>query len=372
MAAVDAEFDNGVGVHTVPADRVFGRGQAIQQTKSTYTTAVSVQKPRKIEDVDRRLQQEAALAGEDFYYGWSVKDAKGKASRIEGPSVDLALSAARCYGNCALESLPVQDAGDSWIFTGAFVDLETGFTLTRQFRQSKKSVVHGRLDDERKDDVRFQIGQSKALRNVVINALPPSLIRHALEKAKEGVREKIEAYVAKNGLPAAVEICLKALLKCGVKESAVLSRLSIADAKAITLDHLVMLRGDLTAIESGREYADSLYPSEEPADAGAKPSLADKIKGKKADKGAELAKEPPKEESKPVEPAKADDPLATDSQHEEITMLCQRSGTFDKELDKLVRDVGAERLGKLTLAQATALIKVLDGLPAAREPGGEG
>ena len=31
----------------------------------------------------------------------------------------------------------MQETPDAWIFTGHFIDLETGFTLSRQFRQSK-------------------------------------------------------------------------------------------------------------------------------------------------------------------------------------------------------------------------------------------
>src|ERR1700733_12715611 len=141
------------------------QGRSIQRVQTGYCTAVAVQKPRSLVVVKKRLDEEAALAGEDFFYGWGA----GK-DRVEGPSVGLAMAAVRCWGNCAIEALPVQDLGDSWVFTSAFIDLETGFTLTRQFRQSKKWTVHGKMDGERKDDVRFQIGQSKSARNVALNA----------------------------------------------------------------------------------------------------------------------------------------------------------------------------------------------------------
>src|SRR5262245_33250221 len=213
------------------AEQAFLAGLPVQQVRSQFATAVAVQKPRQWNDAVRRLKEEARHAGEDFYYGWAA----GKDS-VEGPSVKLALAAARCWGNCAVEALPVQDLDDAWIFTAAFIDLETGFTLTRQFRQSKRWQIRGRMDDERKEDIRFQIGQSKAVRNVLLNGLPASLIDQALGEAKAGVRQKIEEYVGKNGLPKAVDLLLKALAKQGVPEKRVLDKAGVADRKALTLE----------------------------------------------------------------------------------------------------------------------------------------
>jgi hypothetical protein len=249
----------------------FASGHAIQQVRTPYATAVVVQKPRSLGAVLRSLKEEARLAGEDFYYGWAA----GK-DRVEGPSVSLALAAARCWGNCAVEPLPVQDLGDSWVFTAAFVDLETGFTLSRQFRQSKKSAVAGKLDGERKDDIRFQVGQSKAIRNVILNSLPPSLVKAALEEAKRGVRLHIEELVGKKGLAGAVDLALKALGKCGVREDAVLAKCGVADPKGLTVDHLVMLKGDLTAIEGGQERPEVLFPPAEQQELAAAPAPAAK------------------------------------------------------------------------------------------------
>jgi len=276
---------------------LIARGQAIQQVRSSYATAVAVQKPRRMTEVQRRLTDEAMLAGEDFYYGWGA----GKNS-IEGPSVGLALAAARCWGNCAVEALPVQDLADSWVFTSAFVDLETGFTLTRQFRQSKRWTVHGKLDDERKDDVRFQIGQSKSARNVVLNALPDSLIRRALQAAKEGVKQRVEQFVKEKGLPAAIDLVMRALAKVGVTEERVLTKLGLADRKAIDLDYLVGLRGDLTAIQGGQERAEDLYPA--PNGEQKTKELKSKLKGEKKAESAPPEQQPeatPASDSEPPE-----------------------------------------------------------------------
>lgn len=244
-------------------------GANLMQRRGAYSTAVSVANPRNIHDVKNRLIQEAKIAGESFYYGWSAKG-----DRVEGPSIKLALAAARNWGNCAVEPAPIRETKTGWEFMVHMIDLETGFTVGRTFRMSKNFPIHGRMDDFRKEDIRFQIGMSKATRNVIINCLPKWLLDAAMDAAKKGVRDKVEHYVKEKGIVKAVEMILKALAKHGVKEEAVLAKLSYAKREAIGIDDLVILRGDLAAIEDGQEYASTLYPTEAGNDARGKAQQA--------------------------------------------------------------------------------------------------
>ena len=262
-------------------------GHAVQQVRTGYCTAVSVQRPRILPEVKRKLLEEARLMGEDAYYGWGV----GK-NAIEGPSIDLALAAARCWGNCATDLGPVQDLVDCWIFTAYFIDLETGYTRTRQFRQSKNWTVHGKLDDERKDDVRFQIGQSKAERNVILKALPAHLINAALEAAKEGVRHQLEELTKKHGFAAVADRLITALGKCGVKEVQILAKSGVAERKALTTDHLVILRGDLNALQNGQERAEVLFPAVEEAKQPEQPKQDEMMPAPSESAPEESAKKP--------------------------------------------------------------------------------
>ncbi len=232
-------------------------GHTMQQIKGSYSTAVSVQVHRetRMAEIERMLLSEARLAGEGFYYGWGA----GK-DRVEGPSQELTFALARCWGNCAVESGQIQDLPDCWIMPSTFVDLETGFTLTRVFRQSKRWTVYGKFDDERKDDIRFQIGQSKAARNVILKALPEWLVKRAIATAKQGVREKLEKFVKEKGIAAAQELLVKELGKRGIRPQQIAAKCSVADAKALTIEHLVMLRGDLSAIDSGQDLPETLFP----------------------------------------------------------------------------------------------------------------
>lgn len=333
----DKPDDDKIEVIDAPAQ---GLGeQTMQRMGGGYATAIGVQRPREIPDVQRRLLQEAALGGTDFFYGWGA----GK-DHIEGPTIDLAQAAGRCWGNCAVELAPVQETTDAWFFTAYFIDLETGFTLARQFRQSKTSIVYGKHDAERKTDIRFQIGQSKATRNVILNALPTSLINQAMEKAKAGVREQIEQYVKKNGIVSAIEAITKALKKHGVTEAQILQKLDYASLEAITLDDIVIMRGDLHAIDSGQEWASNLYPKDAaPSDAdppnGRQPFGFDK---KLSGEGAPATSEP---EPKPAEQAEphptSKEPVAStpqDGQQESTAAseTTQPDGE-DKTLDKAVK-----------------------------------
>ena len=237
-----------------PAEMV-ADGATVQQMRTTHATALSVQQPRALKQVQNNLMIEAGMAGELFYYGWG----NGK-DKIIGPSVKMALALARCWGNCAVTMQPMQDAGDSWVMTATFVDLETGFTVDRQFRQSKQSIVYGKHDAERKDDIRFQIGQSKAQRNVILNALPDWLVAAALQEARRGVLDAIVKKIDSSSLDVVVADALKALAKEGVPEDRVLAKFDVAAVTALTADHLVTIVADIKALQEGRDLPTTVYP----------------------------------------------------------------------------------------------------------------
>lgn len=254
---IEGEFENSQSTALVAS----GAGAVTQQVRTGYTTALSVQKPRDLEQVRRDFLVEARLMGEAAYYGWGA----GK-DRIEGASQALAYAAARRWGNCAVDSLPIEETPEAWVFTSVFIDCETGFTLTRKYRQSKKSKVYGKHDEERKDAMRFGSGQSKSDRNVICKALPKWLIDQGLDEAKAGVRKKLQGYIDKHGLPAAIDYSMKELAKSGVTPERVCNRFSVAKPSALTLENLVIIAGDIKAIQQGQEYPEALYPADDAAD----------------------------------------------------------------------------------------------------------
>ena len=237
---------------------VLDDGDALQRVQTQYSSAITVQKPRVLAMVERKVLEEAALIGAAGFYAWGA----GK-NHIEGPSKGLSMVLVRLWGNCAVEMQPVQESRDAWIFTAAFVDLETGFTLQRQFRQSKRWTIYGNFDEARKDDIRFQIGQSKAVRNVVLNALPVWLTEKALDRAKGGVREQLEGAIGEHGMDAVQAKAIRRLEALHVPEADVLRVFDRPTRKALTVEDLVILLGNISALESGTDTAETMFPPEQ-------------------------------------------------------------------------------------------------------------
>lgn len=157
-----------------PSERTFG--------------AVAVAVQRDEARVLQKLKTLSAAAGSDWYYRFPVKKKDGGTDWIEGPSIKLANDLARLYGNCDVD-VRMFDLGDSWLFYARFTDFETGFSLTRPFQQ-RKSQRAMKTDADRQLDIAFQIGASKAIRNVVVNALQ-TFADFAFEEAKGALVEKI-------------------------------------------------------------------------------------------------------------------------------------------------------------------------------------
>lgn len=228
-------------------------GQTLQKIQTQFATAVAIQRPRRRLEVIKACEEEATIAGDEFYYSWTVKSKEGP-KLVEGLSVQAALAAARNWGNCAVPC-SVEENLNTYVFTATFVDLETGFNLQRAFRQ-KKSLNIGTKYDERAEDIVFQIGQSKAIRNVILNALPSWLTTKMLAKAKENVIEKIN----KMGIAVAREKTVAFFAKYDITPDRIESKLGGKKYAAWDAEDLALLQGAMQTLLTGQESADSLFP----------------------------------------------------------------------------------------------------------------
>jgi hypothetical protein len=136
-----------------------------------------------------KIRALAAAASGEWFYRFPVKNKrKGTTDYIEGPSIKMANDLARLYGNCDVDCRAI-DLGSHIQFNARFIDLETGFSLTRPYQQRKGASRMG-SDADRQADIDFAIGASKAIRNVIVNALQ-TYADYALEEAKNALVEKI-------------------------------------------------------------------------------------------------------------------------------------------------------------------------------------
>jgi hypothetical protein len=233
-------------------------GGGMVQSRTPYVSAMQVLKPRKIDDVERSILRQAVLLGEEAFYGWG----SGK-GRVEGGSIDLAMTMINAYGNAVIVPDSVQETSEAWIFTHVFVDLETGVSTPRQWRESKRSIVDGNFDKERKDTIRFGRGQSKNIRNAILRAMPKWLVNKAIEEAKRGARDKMEKFIRDKGLAAAQSYTLQQLKRYGVNDEQILEKMGKAKINGLDIDDLVRLSADFRSIESGQEHASTLFPPKE-------------------------------------------------------------------------------------------------------------
>jgi len=181
----------------------------------------------------------------------------------------------RQYSNGPVVDEPIQETAEGWYFTHHFVDLETMTSKTRQFFQSKREDVGMRADPVRANQIRFNKGQSKAIRNCIIHAMPRTLGVQALQAAKKGVSAKMEAFIKSKGIAAAQTYTLNQLKGVGVDEAAILAKAGKERLADLNLEDLVMLAADYKAIENGDAHASELFELKE-----AKPAAATDLKSK--------------------------------------------------------------------------------------------
>ncbi len=214
-------------------------------------TAQQIAAKRNMGDVKRRLSACAAFAGMDYVYAWDVNDRKNNRKvHIEGPTIVLANDLAREWGNCQVD-VRVMDEGRHWMFYGRFVDLETGYSLVRGYQQ-RKAQNTGMGDDQRALDMVFQIGQSKCIRNVIVNALR-SMADFCVEEAKKGLLKRVEGNP--EGARASI---LKMVDQLGVKVDRIEKIYGRTSGNWTHFD-MAKIFSELTSIKDNMASADDIY-----------------------------------------------------------------------------------------------------------------
>lgn len=279
-----------------PANRgalVAGGGIAIQ-TQGREITARKVAVPRDLKKIQQQLKVFCAQFGETFYYSWEANDRRNRRKAlIEGGTIKLANTLVNLWGNCAVE-VDVHETPSHWVLKAFFIDYERGVAVSRLFQQ-RKSQDTGMRDGERQADIVFQIGQSKAIRNVVLNALS-ALADFAIDESKLALTIRFKdpetAKKAHGFVTRVMEENGIALLRV----EAVVGR----KRDKWTVQDLARVYAEMRGIHEGLTVASEVYPSE--ADAA-------EVESEKAGK-AEAAKGEPSSGAPAPAPAAATAPQA--------------------------------------------------------------
>jgi hypothetical protein len=247
-----AEFANAAGQPNQPME---GHALVQHHTAGLTDRIIGAQRVEVYRDEARVLQKLsslAAAAGSDWFYRFPVKKKDGGVDHIEGPSIKLANDVARIYGNCAIEVREL-DIGDCWIFHARFSDIETGFSMERTYRQRKSQGSIKTKDADRQQDIAHSIGQSKAIRNVIVNSLQ-TYADFAFEQARNSLVEKIG-----KDLDRWRERTLAGLDKIPVEQTRA-ERVIGRAARDWTASHVAQVIAMMKSVADGMATADEVFP----------------------------------------------------------------------------------------------------------------
>ena len=256
-----AEFANAAGQPNQPPPRGHALVRETHGLAERVFGAQPVAVHRDEAKVRQKLKALAAYAGEDWFYRFPVRGPGGSTQHIEGPSIKLANNVAREFGNNVTEIREL-DVGDAWIFYARFTDIETGFSMERAFRQRKGQATIRTKDVDRALDIAYQVGQSKAIRNVIVNALGV-YCDYAFEEAQNSLIDKIGRDLANWR-----EKTIKGFAKMAVAIERV-ERVIGRAAKDWTAPDLAQVIAMARSITDGMATADETFP---PVPAAGQPS----------------------------------------------------------------------------------------------------
>ena len=148
-----------------------------------------------------------------------------------------------------------------------------------------------------------------------------------------------------------IEICTFSRLAFSVPIKvlleAILNKFSIAKIEALSIDHLIIIQGDISAIESGQEFAKDLYPYLE-KDEKKVDEINDRL-SKKAkqvkDKTKSEKKSKPKQE-KPKEKVDTETGEVTEISEEEAKIQEWKDSSDSERLDFFIKNRGSFNLEK--------------------------
>lgn len=179
---------------------------------------------------------------------------------IEGPSARFAEVIASAWGNCRAGSRVVDDKGEFVVAQGVFHDLERNVAITYEV-QRRITGKNGKRYSSDMIGVTANAACSIALRNAILKGVPKAFWEDMYAAARQVIMGDIKTLA--NRRTAAVA----AFQKFGITTEQIVTKLGVAGVEDITLEHLVTLKGLLTAIKDGDTTPEDAFQKSS-ADAG--------------------------------------------------------------------------------------------------------
>ena len=171
---------------------------------------------------------------------------------IEGPSARFAEVIASAWGNCRAGARVVSDQGDFVTSQGVFHDLERNVAITYEVQRRITNSQGHRFNTDM-IGVTANAACSIALRNAILKGVPKAFWEDMYNAARQVIMGDIKTLANRRAS------AIAAFQRFGVTAEQICTKLGVAGVEDIGLEHLVSLKGLLTAIKDGDTTAEDAF-----------------------------------------------------------------------------------------------------------------
>jgi hypothetical protein len=176
---------------------------------------------------------------------------------IEGPSARFAEVIASAWGNSRAGARVVDDSGEFVTAQGVFHDLQKNVAITYEVKR-RITDKKGRRYNADMIGVTANAACSIALRNAILKGVPKAFWADVYEAARKTIMGDFQTLANRRAS------ALAAFQKFGVKAEQIYANLGVAGEEDITLEHVVTMRGMLTALKEGDSTPEQMFPTAQP------------------------------------------------------------------------------------------------------------
>ena len=172
---------------------------------------------------------------------------------IEGPSARFAEVIASCWGNSRAGARVVDESGDFITAQGVFHDLQRNVSITFEV---KRRIVNKKGERFGTDMIAVtgNAASSIALRNAILKGVPRAFWSSIYDAARKTIMGDFQTLTARR------TAALAHFQKFGVTPAQIFEKLGVKGEEDISLDHIVILRGMMTAIKEDDLSVEQMFP----------------------------------------------------------------------------------------------------------------
>jgi hypothetical protein len=171
---------------------------------------------------------------------------------IEGPSARFAEIVVQCWGNCRVAARVVREERDYIVAQAVYHDLETNSAISTEV-QRRIVDSKGRRYGPDMIVVTGNAACAIARRNIILGGVPRAVWRRAYDAARQVVMGDVKTLGNRRAE------ALKAFVRYGIQPDKIFAILGVAGEEEITLDHLVVLRGMISALKNNEATAEEMF-----------------------------------------------------------------------------------------------------------------